>query len=344
MDYETNAWDKCKCKPGYGGATCDGPEPGILCPSGYENYEEINVAARSWKWVLLGSCLSVDHLIPMRANFFGSDLGQHADNYYTWVIIKNAQRSTENLYEYVAVHRQKPINYCHMTSFQIKEDCGECWYQTRESRKTSENSGDYSGTCNGRNKETLIANHWSSSNSLQRKLAKSASEEHFGISRILVRRCQHVSTANATKTCRTFKKQKRDGGSTSPITLASPCYSVHDVNFLRAYLEGSAFMPKYPTSGAIVLLPGSVSNSLDYVISRQSDDDYCKMVLMRLTRNAVTNTCVVEFPSSGYTKSPFGSSSKCTTPDDIRAQWNSMLSGGYGVESIDYEICTTPGA
>ena len=123
------------------------------------------------------------------------------------------------------------------------------------------------------------------------------------------------------------------------------CSSLDDIT-----PEHFAFTGRYgdklvPDSQSIHEL-SSTATKKEFIASVQSEDNYCKMVRFEVTRNG--DTCNYNVVDAGYTTSPSGDHSTCTTTTQVLSNWASKNAQslatnddepGYGIETLQYAKC-----
>ena len=333
-NFENDEFGACICREGYMGETCSITD--------FETCDVIKIhndELQPLDWISLGLCSSAESYKPMQVNFVGSDL--FGESVHSFLIVRHNKEDVinTNVHKYVVAY-QANNNYCYMTSFEIKFTGSECFYRQLESRKNNADSWSYTSTCNGKNSEDLINMQWENSNAIMSKIASNSSGSGFGIGNILFTKCSDMYD----KLCPLFLKKALVG--TNSIDIGY-CNSIDDVDFVRAYLQGSSMWPRLPTTGYF-FNHISTNSSSTFLIAHQSHDNWCKMIQMRLWRDESSQICSVKLVSAGYVYSSF-SASTCYTEEEVVGNWDSknpsslalaQTGSGYGVQSIDFKICS----
>ena len=335
-DFETGAFGDCMCRALYAGESCDVKRV-ETCDAVVKSSDGVDPK----EWISLGSCSFTDVYEPISVSFVGVGVSVHS-----FLIVEQREEEEEeeedanaNARKYVAAYQSTDGN-CYMTSFEIKMTEPECSYRLLESRKHSQSAWSYDSTCNGKNRKDLIDNHWLASNAVDSTIATASSESGFGISSISFMKCSKTYDERCP-----VLSTELNGKNWVDI---GTCNNLDDVKFVRAYQQGTSMYPRFPTTGNIFHY-SSTNSSSTFVIAHQSQDNYCKMVQMELSRDDSSQMCSVKLLNAGYTNSQL-SSSTCYTREQVVNNWNNrrgssvattQSGSSYGVREIDFKICST---
>ena len=334
-DFETGAFGDCMCRALYAGESCDVKRV-ETCDAVVKSSDGVDPK----EWISLGSCSFTDVYEPISVSFVGVGVSVHS-----FLIVEQREEEEEeedanaNARKYVAAYQSTDDN-CYMTSFEIKMTEPECSYRLLESRKHSQSAWSYDSTCNGKNRKDLIDNHWLASNAVDSTIATASSESGFGISSISFMKCSKTYDERCP-----VLSTELNGKNWVDI---GTCNNLDDVKFVRAYQQGTSMYPRFPTTGNIFHY-SSTNSSSTFVIAHQSQDNYCKMVQMELSRDDSSQMCSVKLLNAGYTNSQL-SSSTCYTREQVVNNWNNrrgssvattQSGSSYGVREIDFKICST---
>ena len=336
-DFETGAFGDCMCRALYAGESCDVKRV-ETCDAVVKSSDGVDPK----EWISLGSCSFTDVYEPISVSFVGvGDQSVHS-----FLIVEQREEEEEeeedanaNARKYVAAYQSTDDN-CYMTSFEIKMTEPECSYRLLESRKHSQSPWSYDSTCNGKNRKDLIDNHWLASNAVDSTIATASSESGVGISSISFMKCSKTYDERCP-----VLSTELNGKNWVDI---GTCNNLDDVKFVRAYQQGTSMYPRFPTTGNIFHY-SSTNSSSTFVIAHQSQDNYCKMVQMELSRDDSSQMCSVKLLNAGYTNSQL-SSSTCYTREQVVNNWNNrrgssvattQSGSSYGVREIDFKICST---
>ena len=335
-DFETGAFGDCMCRALYAGESCDVKRV-ETCDAVVKSSDGVDPK----EWISLGSCSFTDVYEPISVSFVGVGVSVHS-----FLIVEQREEEEEeeedanaNARKYVAAYQSTDGN-CYMTSFEIKMTEPECSYRLLESRKHSQSAWSYDSTCNGKNRKDLIDNHWLASNAVDSTIATASSESGFGISSISFMKCSKTYDERCP-----VLSTELNGKNWVDI---GTCNNLDDVKFVRAYQQGTSMYPRFPTTGNIFHY-SSTNSSSTFVIAHQSQDNYCKMVQMELSRDDSSQMCSVKLLNAGYTNSQL-SSSTCYTREQVVNNWNNrrgssvattQSGSNYGVREIDFKICST---
>ena len=335
-DFETGAFGDCTCRALYAGESCDVKRV-ETCDAVVKSSDGVDPQ----EWISLGSCSFTDVYEPISVSFVGVGVSVHS-----FLIVEQREEEEEeeedanaNARKYVAAYQSTDGN-CYMTSFEIKMTEPECSYRLLESRKHSQSAWSYDSTCNGKNRKDLIDNHWLASNAVDSTIATASSESGFGISSISFMKCSKTYDERCP-----VLSTELNGKNWVDI---GTCNNLDDVKFVRAYQQGTSMYPRFPTTGNIFHY-SSTNSSSTFVIAHQSQDNYCKMVQMELSRDDSSQMCSVKLLNAGYVYSQL-SSSTCYTREQVVNNWNkkqgssvatTQSGSSYGVREIDFKICST---
>ena len=335
-DFETGAFGDCTCRALYAGESCDVKRV-ETCDAVVKSSDGVDPK----EWISLGSCSFTDVYEPISVSFVGVGVSVHS-----FLIVEQREEEEEeeedanaNARKYVAAYQSTDDN-CYMTSFEIKMTEPECSYRLLESRKHSQSPWSYDSTCNGKNRKDLIDNHWLASNAVDSTIATASSESGFGISSISFMKCSKTYDERCP-----VLSTELNGKNWVDI---GTCNNLDDVKFVRAYQQGRSMYPRFPTTGNIFHY-SSTNSSSTFVIAHQSQDNYCKMVQMELSRDDSSQMCSVKLLNAGYVYSQL-SSSTCYTREQVVNNWNkkqgssvatTQSGSSYGVREIDFKICST---
>ena len=123
------------------------------------------------------------------------------------------------------------------------------------------------------------------------------------------------------------------------------CSSLDDITPEHVAFTGRYCTKLVPDSQSIHEL-SSTATKKEFVASVQSVDNWCKMVRFEVTRNG--DTCNYNVVDAGYTTSPSGDHSTCTTTTQVLSNWASKNAQslatnddepGYGIETLQYAKC-----
>ena len=334
-DFETGAFGDCTCRALYAGESCDVKRV-ETCDAVVKSSDGVDPQ----EWISLGSCSFTDVYEPISVSFVGVGVSVHS-----FLIVEQREEEEEeedanaNARKYVAAYQSTDGN-CYMTSFEIKMTEPECSYRLLESRKHSQSAWSYDSTCNGKNRKDLIDNHWLASNAVDSTIATASSESGVGISSISFMKCSKTYDERCP-----VLSTELNGKNWVDI---GTCNNLDDVKFVRAYQQGTSMYPRFPTTGNIFHY-SSTNSSSTFVIAHQSQDNYCKMVQMELSRDDSSQMCSVKLLNAGYVYSQL-SSSTCYTREQVVNNWNkkqgssvatTQSGSSYGVREIDFKICST---